>query len=178
MSTSDSEQLLEINNSSMYHKVRDFLYREAGAIDGREFRKWVGMMTDDVEYLIPVRATHAGENHDDDFIDMYHILDDEFSLNQRIDRLETEYAWAEQPPSRTRHFITNIRIVDFEEPDEISVVSNLLLYITEGDDPNWKIISGKREDVLKDTDEGLRLDHRTVKLDNTTLPIDRISIFI
>lgn len=162
----------------IYREVAGFLLKEAELLDTRKFEMWLDLLTDDVEYLIPVRATQAGDNPDDEFIDMYHVEDNRFILEQRIARLGTEYSWAEQPPSRTRHFITNVRVTDGENDDELKVVSNLLLYVSEGDDPGHKLLSGRREDVLRRVDGELKLAHRTVKLDNSTLPLDRISIFI
>jgi 3-phenylpropionate/cinnamic acid dioxygenase small subunit len=116
---------------------------------------------------------------DSDFIGMHHINDNLFTLQARIDRLETEYAWAERPPSRYRHHISNIRVRHGEADDELSVKSNVLVYITEGDDPDYTVISGERQDTLRKADDGsLRLAERLVYLDNTTLPLDKISVFI
>ena len=45
----------------------------------------------------------------DSLADMGHFDEDLYSLRKRVQRLTTDHAWTEDPPSRTRHFVTNIR---------------------------------------------------------------------
>ena len=56
-------------------------------------------------------------------------------------------AWSEDPPSRTRHFVTNIRIVDIQG-DDITIEANFHLYRTrlDSDEDSW---IGHRKDVLR-----------------------------
>ena len=42
------------------------------------------------------------------------------SMRLRVDRLQTEHAWAEDPPSRTRRVVTNIRVRELG-PGEVTV---------------------------------------------------------
>lgn len=159
-------------------EVEEFLKNEAELVDDRKFDEWLEQMTDDLEYRIPIRSTR--EDPEEEFSDTYHVDDNRYRLEKRVERLKTEYAWAEQPPARTRHFVSNVRVKDHREVngnEEIDARSNLMLYVTRGDAADPVILSGERHDVLRRTD-GLRLAKRRVLLDNTTLPLDRISIFI
>ena len=47
--------------------------------------------------------------------------EDKDSLTRRIDRLITGMAWAEDPPSRTRHIITNIEVEAGDAEGELRV---------------------------------------------------------
>jgi phthalate 3,4-dioxygenase beta subunit len=50
----------------------------------------------------------------------------------RVKRLATDHAWAEDPPSRTRHFVTNVRTFR-PRADELYVESALLLFRSRGE---------------------------------------------
>ena len=56
------------------------------------------------------------------------MLEDWPSLKARVARLEHEYAWAENPPSRTRRFVTNIMVTGKTENGGVQVESNLMLF--------------------------------------------------
>ena len=55
------------------------------------------------------------------------------SLTLRVRRLRTDVAWAEDPPSFTRRFVTNFRFEPGEDDDELRVRELLLLYRSRGD---------------------------------------------
>ncbi len=159
-----------------HHRVRQFYTEEARRLDAREFEAWLAMLTDDVRIRVPVRTTTA-EGGEDEFLELCHLDDNRWRLEKRVERLRTEHAWAERPASRTRHFVTNIRIAD-ETDDALEVRSNLLLFINRGDDPDYETIAGARHDTLRRTDDGLKLDGRTVYLDHATLPLAKLSVFL
>ena len=48
--------------------------------------------------------------------------DSKFQLERRVARLETGMAWAEEPPSRTRHLIANIEIEPGDADESGAVV--------------------------------------------------------
>jgi len=165
------------SEAEWFHEARRFLHREAEKIDDRQFDDWLAMMTDDVRYRIPARQTRSEGGKGEFRGDAHHVDDNRFMLETRVERLETEHAWAEQPRSRTRHFVSNVRVVEADE-GEMTVKSNLLLHINRGDDPDSHTISGERHDTLRSVDGEWKLADRTVYLDHATLPIGTISVFI
>jgi 3-phenylpropionate/trans-cinnamate dioxygenase beta subunit len=70
------------------------------------------------------------------------------SLERRVARLETGLAWSEDPPSRTRHLITNIEVKPAELDSEIRVYANLLVYKNRAETEQDFFI-GARKDVLR-----------------------------
>lgn len=155
--------------------AEEFLYREAELLDDGRFREWLDLLTDDVRYRVPVRQTRErGESGVS--AEMFHLDEDRDSLTLRVDRLETGFAWAEDPPSRVRHFVTNVRVRP--HGDELAVRSNLLLYRGRWDRAEHDLLSGERHDVLRPGPGGLRLAARTVVLDATTLPTLNLAIFL
>ncbi len=102
-------------------EVTDWLNHEAQLLDDGDFQQWLELLTDDVTYQMPVRLTRErGQNPDFSFGNQS-FLDDRATLELRIRRLDTDFPWAEDPPSRTRPFLTNVRVDDGKKADEPAV---------------------------------------------------------
>ncbi|WP_338727450.1 aromatic-ring-hydroxylating dioxygenase subunit beta [Haladaptatus sp. DJG-WS-42] len=167
-----ADELAELRR---YHQCRRFLYDEAALLDQFELEAWLDCLTEDIDYRVPIRLTR--ERTAAPFsTDSYHFKDDFSSLQTRVNRVLTEYDWSESPPSRTRRFVTNLRILEHRE-DEVDVASNLLLFRTREERRHPELISGKRHDTIRFTAEP-RLARRTVYLDHTVLGSDRLSILL
>ncbi len=162
--------------------IVDFLYEEAELLDDGRYREWLGLLTDDIRYRVPVRiakerGTDVGPTGVSDR--MYHLDEDRDSLEMRVDRIETGFAWAEDPPSRIRHFVSNVRAKPVPgREDETAVKSSLLVYRSRWDKPGHVLLSGERQDVLRRVDGGWKLASRLVILDSTTLPTLNLSFFL
>jgi phthalate 3,4-dioxygenase subunit beta len=157
-----------------------FLVHEAQLLDERRYEEWLGMLTEDIEYRMPVRVTRAHDLADSVLEDMDHYREDLYSLTKRVDRFATEHAWTEDPPSRTRHLVTNIRVDrrDAEEQEELSVRSYVLVFRSRLDvrPPDW--ICAERTDVLRWTSEGLRLARRNILVDESVLRTQNLAVFL
>jgi len=112
-------------NLDTLHEVEQFLYREARLLDRRQFHAWLELFTDDVHYWMPMRNNRYPKSSKAlKILDHDRYADEELTgpnelalldetkrtLSRRIARLDTGMAWAEDPPSRTRHLISNIEI--------------------------------------------------------------------
>ena len=87
---------------------------------------------------------------------MAHFDEDKYSLSQRVARFATEHAWTEDPPSRLRHFITNVRTFECDDPSDdahLVVESAELLFRSRGDVNESALVSCGREDLLRWSDE-------------------------
>lgn len=160
-------------------EIEDFLIHEAELLDGWRYREWLGLVTEDVAYQVPVRVAKERDAGDGISTLMFHLDEDFRSLELRVERLETGFAWAEDPPSRLRHFIANVRC----DPssglgDEIAVRSNVLIYRARWDRPDHDLLSAERQDLLRRVDGKLRLARRLVVLDSTTVPTLNLSFLI
>lgn len=158
-----------------YLAATEFLFREAELLDSRRFWDWLSLLTDDVTYQVPVRYTSEGA--DEHSSTMFHFNESRQTLQWRVERLDTEMAWAEGPPSRTRHFVSNVRVTP-RSADELEVRSYLLLYRNRGGEERHDLLSGERYDVLRWTADGWRLTKRTVLLDQVTLGTQNLAIFL
>lgn len=159
-------------------EIEEFLYREALAVDERRFRDWLTFLADDIRYEVPVRVTREAQA-EWELSPTSRIFDeDRDTLEVRVRRLETDFAWAEQPPSRTRHYVTNV-LVDFTDvDDEYLVSSNCFIYRSRGDSPNPSMYSLFRKDTIRRTVEGWELARRWAALDQSLINAHNLSIFI
>lgn len=162
-------------------EVEDFYYREAELLDDRKLREWFRLFTDDVRYWMPIRhnplerpespAAELAEPGDGFYFD-----DTKESLRIRVERVYARNAWAEMPPSRTRHLITNVRIED-DDGREIAVRSNFLVYRTRME-ADQDLFVGMRNDRLRRTNGAFQIARRTIILDQAVLNAKNISIFL
>ncbi len=158
--------------------IQEFLYREASALDERRFRDWLSYLSEDIRYEVPVRVTREALAEWELSPTSRIFDDDRETLEVRVRRLETDFAWAEQPPSRTRHYVTNVLVDHTEVPDEYLVSSNCFIYRSRGDDPNPSLYSMFRKDTVRRTEDGWRLARRWAAFDQALINAHNLSIFI
>jgi 3-phenylpropionate/cinnamic acid dioxygenase small subunit len=159
-----SEQVL------LQHEVEQFLYAEAALLDARQYREWLCLLADDIHYWMPIRRTVTISDLDREFTrqgDMAYFDDDRALLEMRVKKLEAGSAWSEDPPSRSRHFVSNVRILKVSG-DEITVEACFHLHRSRlnSDTDNW---IGRRLDVLRRTEGGFLLARRHLFLDQTVI---------
>jgi 3-phenylpropionate/cinnamic acid dioxygenase small subunit len=92
-------------------------------------------------------------------------------------------AWAEDPPSRTRHLVTNVAVrhVDpAEHPgftaDDLLVRSAFLVYRNRLEREE-NVFAGGRTDVLRRAGETFLIARRTILLDQNILQAKNLSTF-
>jgi 3-phenylpropionate/cinnamic acid dioxygenase small subunit len=167
-----------LTSSADYHAVQAFLYAEAALLDARRHHEWLDLLSDDVSYRMPVRVTLAGDIRDSVLSDMDHFDEDRYSLEKRVARFDTSHAWTEDPPSRTRRFITNIRVFPGEGEGELRVISYLLLFRSRGDLAGPDLVSCERHDVLRRAGGDLRLAHREILVDESVIRTQNLAVFL
>lgn len=165
----------------LQHEVEQFLYAEADLLDDRLFDEWFALLADDIHYWMPVRANRLARELDREFSaagEAAFFDENKAHLEQRVQRLHTGMAWAEDPPSRTRHFVTNVRISPRATDGELDVTSNFILYRTRLE-REMDLFAGKRIDVLRRVDSafGWQIAKRTILLDQSTLLAKNLSSF-
>jgi p-cumate 2,3-dioxygenase subunit beta len=104
-------------------EVEDFIVREAALLDEWRLDEWLTLFTEDARYLVPSTDTPAADPKEALAI----INDDMARLRGRVERLKSRHAHREFPWSRTRRFITNVRIREMIG-EEIQVNASFLVY--------------------------------------------------
>ena len=153
-------------------EVEGFIVREAAMLDEWRLDDWLALFTEDARYLVPATDLPAAEPKETLAI----INDDMARLRGRVERLKSRHAHREFPWSRTRRFITNVRI---EETigEEIVVKASFLVYrIRSGQvDP----LIGSYVYTLRRLDGALRIAARKAVLDLEALrPHGTLSIIL
>jgi 3-phenylpropionate/cinnamic acid dioxygenase small subunit len=129
---------------------------------------------------MPVRVTTALGAGFDSSPGMAHFDENKYSLSRRVARFDTEHAWTEDPPSRLRHYVANVRTFATDDPDHLVVDSAVLLYRSRGDVREAAVISAGREDLLRRTLDGAGwlLARRTILVDDAVLRTQNLAIFL
>jgi 3-phenylpropionate/cinnamic acid dioxygenase small subunit len=165
-------------DAATHRRIEDFLYLEAELLDDRRFNDWVTLFAEDLHYVVPLRVTREAQA-EWDIAPTGRVFDDtRETMAIRIERLNTEYAWAEQPPSRTRHYVTNVRAKPAENDGEYRVRSNVLIYRSRGDHTRYDIFSVARNDLLRDRGDRFELVRRHAVLDQSAVNAHNLSIFL
>lgn len=173
------------------HDIEQFLYREARLLDECKFQEWLNLLTEDIRYWMPsmgrrYRASSKAITILDP--DRYEerelsneselaLLDEtKDSLARRIARLDSGMAWAEDPPSRTCHMISNVGVCEGDSDSEMAVHSNFILYRTRGESEQDFYV-GSRQDVLRSIGADWRLAYRKIILPQNVLSSKNASNF-
>jgi 3-phenylpropionate/cinnamic acid dioxygenase small subunit len=176
----------ERGDAALHFEVEQLYFDEAELLDEGLFGEWFDLLADDLDYWMPRRTNRTRRQqslavHARGEVAFYDETKE--SLEWRIRRFDSGSAWSEDPPSRTRHYVTNVVVRHVSEKDpsgftteDLLVRSNLLVNRSRLEREE-NIYSGKRTDVLRRTAEGLKIARRTVVLDLHTLQAKNLSTF-
>jgi 3-phenylpropionate/cinnamic acid dioxygenase small subunit len=162
----------------VHRECEQFLVHEADLLDANRMWEWLALLTEDISYRMPIRITRERSKGPGFSETVGHFDDDYGVLRTRVQRLDSEYAWAEDPPSRTRRFVTNVRVGAGDSDGEYRVRSNLLVYRGRYDSADHHLISAERDDVLRRVDGRLKLARRVIYLDQTTVATHNLAILL
>jgi p-cumate 2,3-dioxygenase subunit beta len=147
--------------STLREKVEEFLYQEAALLDEWRLDEWLALFTADARYVVPTTDLPEGDPKKD----LVFIDDDLVRLRARVERLKGRHGHREYPWSRTRRFITNVRIK--LEGRDIVVSSSFLVYRFRMGDTSPYV--GCFEHRLKQIGGELKIYHKRAVLDMETL---------
>ncbi len=159
-----------------YIEVQRFMHREAALLDRRDFTTWLGLLTDDIAYRVSAqvaRESEAGPEY-------YAIIDEDAeSLGLRVSQLANpRLTRAENPPSLTRRFVSNLEAMHAAPPGSFAVATNLLVHRAPARAQETGLYVGERRDVLRRARGELFLAERHVRLDQTVLQEGSLSMLL
>lgn len=153
-------------------EVEDLLYEEAALLDEWRLDEWLELLTEDAVYEVPPTDVPEGDSRNTLFI----IADDAVRIRSRVKQLLGKSAWAENPRSRTRRLITNVRVLG-AEGDEILATANFSVHRMRYESVDTYI--GRYNYKLIRKDGRLRIRERRAILDNEALrPHGKISFIL
>lgn len=147
------------------YAVSKFLAMEARLLDEERYPEWLALLTEDIRYQIPValnvyRRTRQRPSQ----LKPMSIIDDGLpGLKQRAAREATGLVWLNDPATHHLRMITNIEVESTNTPNEFLVNSKFMLFRGRREKD---IVShvGRREDILRQTPQGLLIARRVVHL--------------
>jgi len=164
----------------LHHEISQFLYHEAELLDDWQFRPWLELLSKDIAYTMrtTVNAQTRDRRRSVQPPTTWIFNDTWGQLERRVARLETGMAWAEEPPSRTRHLVTNVRATPAEAAGEFDVRVNYLLHRAQKE-RDLTIYVGTRFDRLRRTDGGAgwQICRRDIVLDEVVMSSHNLSVF-
>ena len=146
------------NKPTLREQVEDFLFREAELLDDWRLDDWVALFTEDGRYVVPTTDLPEGNPKRD----LVFIDDDITRLRARAVRLNSRHAHREYPWSRTRRFVSNVRVEETSD-SKLSVTANVMVYrFRSGEGAPYV---GSVHYTLRRDGEGFRIAYRRAVLD-------------
>ncbi len=159
-----------------YLEIQRFMHHEAALLDRRDFMAWLDLLTNDVGYRISMQVARQAEAGPE----YYAIVDEDGdSLTLRVRQLaDPRLTRAENPPSLTRRFVSNLEATHAAPPDTFAVATNLLVHRARPRAQETGTYVGGRHDVLRRSGGKLLLAERHVRLDHTILHDGSLSMLL
>lgn len=162
-----------------HHRIEQFLFREARLLDHERWDDWLALAAEDIHYWMPTmenrrridKAGPYGQDRGALFDDNLH------DLTRRVTRFKQPSAWAEDPPTRHAHVVSGVEAFECERAGEYIVHSTFVNYRTRVDHDNYQLV-GRREDILRDGPDGLRLARRKIVITQSVLLAKNLNTFL
>ena len=170
----------------LQREIEEFLYTEADLLDARRFDEWLALFTEDARYWMPMRRNVPHDEREREFTregaDVNWFDEGKDTLGRRVAQIQTGIHWAEEPPSRICHMVSNVQIVraapnGLVTPSEVVVRCRFLVYRNRVE-TETDVLVGKREDVLRRVDGAWQIARRMVVLDQSVLLAKNLTFFI
>lgn len=156
-----------------YRDVCELLFREARFADNAQYDEWESLLTDDMEYWVPINRDDP-----DPESQLSLLYDNRSRVSTRIRMLKTGVRHAQVPPSPMTRLISNIEVERLTD-NEYKVCSAFMLgelQIQSTKDLHWWI--GRTEHVLRRVDGGLKISRKRVNLINANEAVPALAFLI
>lgn len=146
-------------------QAEDFLFHEAELLDDWRLDEWAALYSEDARYEITSPATEDPSNADPNQT-LFLVADGIARIRGRAVRLSKKTAHAEFPHSKTRHLVTNVRVLGGES-DETRVRANFAVYRTKED--TTTVYMGEAYLTLVQDGESVKIRRKRCILDLNSL---------
>jgi benzoate/toluate 1,2-dioxygenase beta subunit len=153
-----------------HYRVETFLYREARFMDRHAYDEWFALWTDDAVYWVP--------SNEDDYDPERHVsivYENKRGLEDRIARLKSGAAYAQDPKSRLSRVVSNIEI---EEQSDAQLIVNSTFNITALRRRRMDTYAGRAVHTLRADGESFKISSKKVLLINNDVVINNLTFLI
>jgi 3-phenylpropionate/cinnamic acid dioxygenase small subunit len=180
MTVTTKSALGELFDETLWSTINRFYIAEAWLLDDRKLREWLDLFTEDMVYYMPRRKNVNRKDLAREIpargTDLPFFEDSRKLMEVRIQRLESGTAWAEEPPSRTRHLVGNLVIEKVEDDGTVHAKTAFICHRSQGE-TSTALYSGCRVDILHPVDGSWKISDRTIVLDANVILDKNLAIF-
>ena len=151
-------------------EAEDLLYREARLLDDLRHQEWLAMLDENATYWIPCNGEGTDPNREISL-----VFDDKHRLTDRIGRLQSGLAHAQNPPSKTKRLVSNVQIENATE-NTATILSGFILFeLRRGKE---RVFAGRYEHRLHLVDGTWKIASKKVVLMNNDEVIDNLTFIV
>ena len=174
-----SDESAALTRLLLKQEIEEFLYGEAELLDTRRYEEWLDLFADDARYWMPMRRNVPPDDRERELtregLDVNWFDEGKDTLGRRVAQIQTGIHWAEEPPSRTCHMVSNVQVLS-AAADEVRVKSRFLLYRNRVE-TETDVLVGKREDLLRRQNGAWKIARRKIVLDQSVLLTKNLTFF-
>jgi benzoate/toluate 1,2-dioxygenase subunit beta len=151
-------------------RVEDFLYLEARLMDTHAYDAWLALWTDDALYWVP--------SNDDDIDPERHVsivYENRARLEDRIARLKSGAAYAQDPKSRLSRVVSNVEI---EETSSGELLVHSVFNLTALRRRRMDVFAGRSVYRLRSDGDSFKIAYKKVLLINNDEVIHNLTFLI
>lgn len=158
--------------------IQQQLHYEARLLDEERFQEWLGLLCEDLRYVMPVaeRRFRKDRAPEHPFGNGCTFDDTKPRLAMRVGRLESGFVWAEDPRNCVRRIVSNFEVYTTDAPDVMRVYSTLDLHRARMDGLTRRLTAA-RVDRWRDEDGQWRLLERRITLDLPVVADSNLNVF-
>lgn len=151
-------------------RIEQFLYREARLMDTHAYDEWLALWSDDALYWVP--------SNDDDIDPQRHVsivYENKTRMEDRIHRLKSGVAYAQDPKSRLSRVVANIEIAEGEGNE---IVVHSVFNLTAVRRGRIDTFAGRTIHKLRPEGEDLKIVYKKVLLVNNDEVINNLTFLV
>ena len=167
-------------NRDLTFEIEQFLFKEARLLDEERYEDWLDLMAEDIHYWMPgIQARYRNDPSPHISPMRMAFFDDNLDyLRKRVNRAKQDTAWAEDPPTRHLHLVSNVEIEPSNKPNEW-VVHSVVVNVRHRNEDEEMTLTARREDLIRRATSGdLKIARRFIKLQQTVLLSKNLNTFL
>ncbi|MDX1374245.1 MAG: aromatic-ring-hydroxylating dioxygenase subunit beta [Burkholderiales bacterium] len=151
----------------LQHDVEQFLYRQAGLLDARQWQQWIDLFTPDGVYWMPPDASYETWDGQPAI-----FAEDKNLMTVRMGRVLHPDAWSQRPLWGTNHVVSNVTIDKVAKNGDLAVRSRFHMMELRRDDVRH--FAGQYTHHLKKAKGGYRIKLQRVDMTNAQAAYDYV----
>jgi len=166
-------------SAELHREIEQFLFREARILDEGDYETWLLLLADDIHYWMPVIENRMREDPKGAYgPERVAFFDDNRTdLGRRVARFMSRTAWAENPPTRHLHVISNVEVEPGERETEV-IAHSVFVNYRNRDERDQDVLTGRRRDVLRRDGNSWLIATRRILLAQNVLLSRNINTFL